>query len=457
MSRSTTNLLIPSNLHNEVHFLRAVGELARQQKIIVTSPIYAESGMRLLEEGERLDAHKCEWLTQHRLSVPLDDQVVVNDAVDVRALQAKVHLFSGSTRLGRLLVSFLGEKHYMLQEVLRFMQWPARASFKLTVMRHHFPDLLEHSILMMMVAVALAVEEKQPVEDCAEIAAAALLHDVGMLYMPRHWTDAKHKLTVQEREQLASHSITSMVVLRSALCYSARAEDAVVQHHERLDGSGYPRHLKGPEISPWGHILMLAEVVSAFFSKFNDIPEQRLSIMLRMNHTRFDPWLMQHVFRMLSMALPSQSAPAGTSAALTAEVHKVIATLGAVFQYWTKCKRAFAENWPTQPGGRAGLYVDARMLAIEKSLAATGSLPFHQADWLSLLEEEPDSMAEIVFVHKEALWQVEACVEACIRRWPQLMKPHSEFEFLIHDWLLSCRRVLGQENDAASPEARLLA
>jgi HD-GYP domain-containing protein (c-di-GMP phosphodiesterase class II) len=70
-------------------------------------------------------------------------------------------------------------------------------------------------------------------------------------------------LSGEERKHLVAHSVTAMLVVRSTELYS-RAEIAVLEHHERMDGSGYPRGIKGT-ISPMGQVLLLAEVVSAFF------------------------------------------------------------------------------------------------------------------------------------------------------------------------------------------------
>ena len=444
MSSSFTEAADPhidaSALHNDAHFLRAVTDMADAQEVVASNAIYSESGIKLLEQGVRIDSRLYERLIQHRLAAAVDDQLTTAHAVDVRALEAQVILLSGTTLFGRLLQRYMGEKHSMLLEVLRRMKWPPRASFKLTVMRHQIPDLYEHSILMMMCAVFLALEEKIALDDCAELAAAALLHDVGMLFMPPSWRNANHKLSAQERKQLAAHSITAMLVVRSANVYSARAEDAVLQHHERADGSGYPRHAKGPEISPWGHILMLAEVVSAFFGKYDDIPAQRLSLMLRMNYQRFDARLTQHVYQLL--ALDSQEA-AGAAAHTGAEVRQVIATLAAVMQHWALCKRKLPEKWQTLPNARCSVYIDMRMQALEKSLAESGSHPRQQVDWLKMFEEDPDSMAELVLINKEALWQVENCVQTCMRRWPQVLTPVDLLDDVLGDWLLNCSRVLG--------------
>ena len=433
-------------MHNDMHFLRAVSAMSQEQEIIASSDILSEGGVKLVDAGERIDGGFYERLSKHRLATAVDDQLQCANVVDVRTLEAQVHLLIGSSALGRLLQQAMGDKHYMLLEVLRHMKWPVRASFKMTVMRSQLPYLFEHSILMMMCAVYLAVKERLSIDECSELAAAALLHDVGMLYMPPHWRDVNHKLSAEERKQLAAHSITAMLVLRSANVYSVRAEDAVLQHHERSDGSGYPSHLKGPEISKWGHIFMLAEVVSAFFGKFADIPVQRLSLMLRMNHNRFDARMTQHVYALLACERPQ----AGDHRAVThtsAEVRQVVATLAAVMQHWSMCLRKLPHRWQALPNGRACAYVGMRMQALEKMLAESGSHPRQQADWLKMFEEDPSSMAELVMINKEALWQVESCVQTCLRRWPMVMHPVDDLDVVLNDWLTNCQGVLS--GDAA--------
>ncbi|WP_284337630.1 HD-GYP domain-containing protein [Comamonas sp. NoAH] len=431
------------SLINDPNFLQAVSQMATRQEVVAGSAIYASSGLKLLDAGIRIDHRLYERLRLHRLMAPIDQCLKAQHPVDIASLKAMVMLLSESSLLGRQLSSHLGTQQHMVLKVLEHMPWPQQASFKITVMRAQLPQLFEHSVLMMMTAVFLAVKQRLSLNDCAELAAAAMLHDVGMLYMPPSWTNASHKLTAQERKQLAAHSITAMLVVRETGVYSRRAEDAVLEHHERLDGSGYPRHVKAAAISPWGRILMLAEVVSAFYSKFTDMPAQRLSLMLRMNHRRFDDELLKHVHALLT---ETEVSTTGGVAHTSSEVRQVVATLAAVMKTWEVSKRQLPEAWQSMHGAAAVSYVDMRMQSLEKALAESGSHPLQQADWLKMFEEEPSSMAEMVLINKEALWQVESCVEACIRQWPQLLKPQNPLEVIVEDWLVNCRIVLGLQS-----------
>lgn len=119
-----------------------------------------------------------------------------------------------------------------------------------------------------------------------------------------------------------------MLVVRNCKAYSREIEEAVLEHHERMDGSGYPRGISGDAISSMGRILMLAEVVSAFYDKYRDMPAQRLSLVLRMNHNRFDRQLMQHIHAMLRA---DTAQPVQAREHTQAEVRREIATLAAIF------------------------------------------------------------------------------------------------------------------------------
>lgn len=442
-------LLHPAAWNNDANYLRAVTQMADEQEVVAGESIYADNGIKLIDKGARIDTHLYDRLMQQRLSAPIDTHLMARAAVDLATIEAEVMRQSGSGPLGRAITTHMGTQQYVLLEVLRLMKWPQSASFKMTVMRSQRPELYEHSVMMMMVAVFLAYRQGMTTQECADVAAAAMLHDVGMLFMPPSWADPAHKLTPQERKHLAAHSITALLVVRSAKVYPREVEEAVLEHHERLDGSGYPRQLKGEEISRMGRILMLAEVVSAFYGKFTDMPAQRLSLVLRMNHSRFDPKLTEMVYQLLGQDSVEHGVQQSHS---SDDVRHVIATLGAVFQHWVQCKRKFPEKWQSLPGGRAALYVDLRMSALEKSLAESGSHPRQQADWLAMFEDDPSSMTELVMINREALWQIDSCVENCLRRWPQPPAAQSALSEQLYDWLSACRSVL-EDAHASKAEA----
>jgi len=98
-----------------------------------------------------------------------------------------------------------------------------------------------------------------------EIEMAGLLHDVGKLRVPTEILTKPGHLSPVEMDLIREHPAQSHEILKTISFPWAVAEIAL-QHHERMDGSGYPRGLKGDEILPAARILAVADVVEAMAS-----------------------------------------------------------------------------------------------------------------------------------------------------------------------------------------------
>src|SRR5205814_2245663 len=108
-------------------------------------------------------------------------------------------------------------------------------------------------------------------------------------------------LSGDELRPVYVHPLTSSMLVDRFPEYSKDIVRAIVEHHERLDGSGYPRGLAGDAISPLGRVLALAEVVTAMFDGNRRLPEQRVSLLLRINPRRYDAVHVANVHRLLDV------------------------------------------------------------------------------------------------------------------------------------------------------------
>lgn len=443
------------SLRGQSHYLRAIASMAQDQSLVLRDSIYTANGVRLAEKGMSLDSAFYDSLVNERLRHPIEELVDVRQLVDVPTLEAECMTLCESAVLPRMLMRALGEgEQWRLLAPLCDMAWPQQASFKLTVMRNQRQALYEHSLSMMLVSLYLGVRQGLNDEQLAQLAAAALLHDVGMLFMDPSWTDPQHKLTQDERRQLSVHSITAMLVVRSTAAYPAEVEMAVLEHHERMDGSGYPRNMSGEQISPLGQILLVAEVVSAFFDKFErDRPAMRLSLMLRLNRQRFPVDLVGHVHQLLRLA-PELGTTDLQSA--VAEVRQSLARLSMLLDHWQRLRGRLPVKWQVLPSGRAGMFMDARMGGLEAELAEAGALPQQQIATMHWMAHSPEALTEQSFINREALWQLETSAHTCLRRWPRVMERQDAVAQAVAEWIDQALAVLtgkSLKDGAASPDA----
>jgi HD-GYP domain-containing protein (c-di-GMP phosphodiesterase class II) len=101
----------------------------------------------------------------------------------------------------------------------------------------------------------------------AQIAAGALLHDIGKRHIPRYVLNKAGKLTDDEGDLVRAHPAIGFRELldRGDLAWGQLM--MAYQHHERLDGSGYPTGTLADEIHPWSKICAVADVFDAMTSQ----------------------------------------------------------------------------------------------------------------------------------------------------------------------------------------------
>lgn len=114
-------------------------------------------------------------------------------------------------------------------------------------------------------------------KELCQIATGALLHDVGKRHIPTQILNKKGRLTVGERSLINSHPRSGFaeVCLRDDLNWSQLM--MIYQHHERLDGLGYPAKIAGDDILPWSRLCSVVDVHDALSSYRPYRPPMRTS------------------------------------------------------------------------------------------------------------------------------------------------------------------------------------
>jgi HD-GYP domain-containing protein (c-di-GMP phosphodiesterase class II) len=126
-----------------------------------------------------------------------------------------------------------------------------------------------------------------------QLATGAFLHDIGMVKVPKAILRKKEKLSAEELNQIRTHPIHAYRVISKELKYPEEIGVIALQHHERWDGQGYPRHLHGEDINLAARIVAVAD---AYVAMINERPHRDSMIgysamknVLSDNGRHFDP------------------------------------------------------------------------------------------------------------------------------------------------------------------------
>jgi HD-GYP domain-containing protein (c-di-GMP phosphodiesterase class II) len=152
--------------------------------------------------------------------------------------------------------------------------------------------LAKNSINTAILSGFVALDLKLPNYKLTQLVTGALLHDTGMLRLPKEITEKRGMLSESELQRMQAHPLYSYKIVCKELRYTEDVGLIVIQHHERLDGEGYPRRLSGAQIDMGARIVSVADAFEAMVSekpyRNSLMGNQAIKNLLSDNTRRFD-------------------------------------------------------------------------------------------------------------------------------------------------------------------------
>jgi len=129
------------------------------------------------------------------------------------------------------------------------------------------------------------------------LVSGALLHDIGMVRVPNYITEKNGPLTPDEYNRIKTHPIYGYRIIIKELELGNDVASVALQHHEAYDGTGYPRKLKGNEITEYARIVSICDAFIAMTKK-RSYREEHLSYGAMKNiiagtSRKFDPTIVK--------------------------------------------------------------------------------------------------------------------------------------------------------------------
>lgn len=153
--------------------------------------------------------------------------------------------------------------------------------------------IFNHAVSTTILSISMAAYLKFSYADITRIGIGAMMADIGMTSFPSRLTLRPSGITSREREEIRKHPLFMVDFLRLNGIKDPLIETIVFQHHERYDGSGYPRGLMGDQIHPIAKMYAIADVYNAMTSprphRQGIPPHIVLADILRSAGGRFDP------------------------------------------------------------------------------------------------------------------------------------------------------------------------
>lgn len=133
---------------------------------------------------------------------------------------------------------------------------------------------------------------------------SGLLHDIGKINIPKRILNKAGKYTEDEYEMMKIHPIYGYEMLKDIDELDHNIKMAVLLHHERMDGSGYPYHYKIQDINLYSRIVAIADVYDAMVSdriyKKKMVPSDAIDVLMNKEYYLFDSKVLNIFFKYYS-------------------------------------------------------------------------------------------------------------------------------------------------------------
>ncbi|MDE5742364.1 MAG: HD-GYP domain-containing protein [Oscillospiraceae bacterium] len=158
-----------------------------------------------------------------------------------------------------------------------------------------------HSLSVAIMSIAIGMELGFKNSMLKELGLAGLLHDIGKVAVPIEIITKPDRLTKEEFDIVKMHPVHAANHFKERNLVNDNIFNGIVAHHEKLDGSGYPNHLRGAQIHPYARILAVADVYDALTSnrpyRIPNPPNEAIEFVMGGMSTHFDETVVKAFLR----------------------------------------------------------------------------------------------------------------------------------------------------------------
>lgn len=260
--------------------MRLISTISLEQGVALAKPIYNGKGQVLISEGVPLTERMIDRLINMGITyVYIDDpftrDVEIKSPISektrkeaVETIEQTLEVVKKEKSLSKVFVfEQLGKKFsFVVRDILDQIKNHKDVISLLSEVSTYDHYIFTHSLNVTIYSLALGVGLKLPQRKLEDLGMGAMLHDVGKMLVPYEILTKPAQLTKDEYNVIKKHAEDGFNILRNLPNVPLVAAHCAYQHHERLDGSGYPRGLVADEIHYFGRILAIADVYDAVTS-----------------------------------------------------------------------------------------------------------------------------------------------------------------------------------------------
>ncbi|MFL0810206.1 MAG: HD domain-containing protein [Agarilytica sp.] len=247
-------------------YLQHLAQVNDIQPVYAACDILSRDGEVLLSKGSPLDHDAAQRLANTELGKNIEYCITLEQEFDLAFItQIFITFISSDVSLNSIFeLRDLNDKFE--QALLAFSEEKILCQ-KLNILAIQLPDIFDQSFFCAWMALAILAHENQPQERLNEAFIASLSHDLGLLHISPDILFKQGPLNADEWQHMQEHVLFSVKILKEMTRQEKTCARAVIEHHEFIDGTGYPKGKLQQQTSALGKLLQLLDSLNAIYRK----------------------------------------------------------------------------------------------------------------------------------------------------------------------------------------------
>jgi putative nucleotidyltransferase with HDIG domain len=274
-------------------------------------PVHGDGGRLMLGAGTRLTKRlirtlKSRGYTRVAIHDPLAGNIEPDDAISLETrVQAEKALDQAVCKLLAGQTPDMKAVAHAIDAIIFDLRENSRLCMGIYSVRSYDHNTYTHSINVCILSISIADSLGWPLAKLRVLGTGALLHDVGKILMPVSILNKPGALTDEEYSLIRTHAQKGYELLSDCFDAGSCTSRSALEHHERLDGSGYPDKLKASQISDLAKITAVADVYDAMTTdrphRKAIFPEAVYAHMIQKRDVLFDGVLVDSLFSKVAL------------------------------------------------------------------------------------------------------------------------------------------------------------
>lgn len=253
--------------------------------VLAAEDIVNTQGVLVAKKGTSIDEKTASKIMTFKLTKPLEHSVSIENEIDGASLMTHVRAFLKENEQLRVVHERVNLESGLPRLSNAINAFPIIKQ-KLTVMSIQMPHLFQQSLFSAWLAAVIGKRMGFGEGQVMMLFVSGLTHDVGMLHISAEVLAKKGDLLPEEWRQIQAHPVIGQRILISMDKLPKEIARAVLEHHERVDGSGYPTGKHADELHLYGQIIAMTDAMQGAYRQHvqsNNSSIRNLFPILQMN------------------------------------------------------------------------------------------------------------------------------------------------------------------------------